>query len=79
MAAIAKRHECPECGGKAEIYENDLGKTIKYSVYCSECGFEDTRIIGDRWDEQKCVAVEYDTKSAAVKAWNELCTKLEGE
>ena len=77
MAAIAKRHVCPECGGKTEIFENIRKESKKYNVYCAECGFEDVRIIGDRWDNKKCVAIEYETKTAAVKAWNDLCASFE--
>ena len=69
-AAVAKRKACPECGGKPETFENP--ETGKFSVFCSECGFEDTQIVGSDWTTAKCVAVEYPTKTAAIKAWNEL-------
>lgn len=52
-----KLKPCPFCGGKAEIYEDTIIKSLPaYSVYCTKCY---ARTYG-----------LYDKKDDAIESWN---------
>lgn len=70
MPRAPKILACPECEGRAaidEIAENE------FSVYCEECGYEQTQIIHTgNWATDHCEAITYPSRYDAVMAWNAL-------